>query len=78
LELVAYDEDLRDNRYQDGGEKPREFDEEVVVDENGEPQEDDYARYMFIDNVPDDEGEAHGHDCAAYPAEEAEDGLARS
>jgi hypothetical protein len=78
LELVTYDENLCDNGHQDGGEEPWKLDKKIVVDADGKPQEDDHARCSFIDDVPDDKGEAHGKNCAPDSAKEAEDGLSRS
>jgi hypothetical protein len=77
LKLVTDDEDLCDNANHNCREETRELEEEVVVDENGEPQEHDDSRGPPINDVPDDEGENHGHDGAADSAKEAEYGLTR-
>jgi len=59
LQLVADDEDLGHHAHQPDGEICRELEEKVHLDEEEEPEHDDDAGCLSVDNVPDSEGQDH-------------------
>lgn len=75
LQPVADNDNLRNDGDDDSRNEPGKF-EKVALDEDEEPQEDDDARGLLVDDVPDDEREDHAEKGSAHSQVEAKHGLA--
>ena len=64
LQLIADDENLGNNNDHDGREELPILEEEIILDEDKQPQEHNDASPMLHDDVPYDERREHSKDSA--------------